>query len=116
MSDLNERMSFAKIPKILDIPDLIDMQKRSYENFLQLNIAPEKREIQGLQVAFLDSFPITSSDDTLSLDFIKYTLDEPKCTVMEAISNDLTYTRALRATFRLINKDTTGNVRQISEQ
>jgi len=116
MGDLNKSMNFAKIPKILEIPDLIDMQKKSYENFLQFAVPPENRELQGLQVVFLDSFPVSNSDDTLSLDFVKYTLDEPKCTVMEAIENDLTYTRALRATFRLINKDITGNVKQISEQ
>lgn len=116
MSDLNVSMNFAKIPKILEIPDLIDMQKKSYESFLQFDISPENRELQGLQVAFLDSFPINNSDGTLSLDFVKYSLDEPKCSVMEAIENDLTYTRALRATFRLINKDITGNIKQISEQ
>jgi DNA-directed RNA polymerase subunit beta len=116
MRELEKTMNFARIPDILELPDLVDMQKKSYKSFLQTDIKPENRELCGLQAAFLDVFPVTNADETLSLDFVKYVIDDPKCSVREAISKDLTYTVPLKAVMQLVNKDLTGNVRQITEQ
>ncbi|MDR0723711.1 MAG: DNA-directed RNA polymerase subunit beta [Endomicrobium sp.] len=116
MRELIKARNFARIPDILDLPDLVDMQKMSYKGFLQMDIKPENRKLNGLQASFLDVFPVTNADETLVLDFVKYILDEPKCSPKEAIQKDLTYTVSLKAVMRLTTKDIAGNVKQITEQ
>ena len=66
------RKSFGKISKVIDIPNLIDMQRDSYERFLQRDVPPEERQDVGLQGAFRSVFPIRDFSDTSSLDFVKY--------------------------------------------
>ena len=66
------RRNFGKIDKIVDIPSLIDMQKRSYERLLQKDMPPEKRQDIGLQGAFNSVFPIHDFAGTSSLEFVKY--------------------------------------------
>ena len=58
------RKSFSKIPKVIEIPNLIDIQKHSFHKFLQANVAPEKREDTGLQGVFNDVFPIKDFNET----------------------------------------------------
>jgi DNA-directed RNA polymerase subunit beta len=116
MADLKNTVNFARIPNILELPDLVDMQKKSYKNFLQLDIDPEKREMQGLESAFLDVFPVFNSDETLILDFVKYILEKPKYSEDESIEKDVTYTIPLKAVMRLTQKEITGKVKQITEQ
>ena len=77
------RKSFAKIDSLIDIPNLIDIQKRSYDKFLQLSADPMKREDTGLQAVFKRVFPIKDFNDTASLDFVKYEIDQPKYDVDE---------------------------------
>jgi DNA-directed RNA polymerase subunit beta len=64
------RKSFAKIPSVLEIPNLIDIQKQSFEKFLQTNVEAEKRENVGLQSVFHSVFPIKDFNDTASLEFV----------------------------------------------
>ena len=116
MADLKNTINFARIPNILELPDLVDMQKKSYKSFLQLDIDPEKREMQGFQAAFLDVFPVFNSDETLILDFVKYIVEKPKYTEDEAIEKDVTYTMPLKAIMRLTQKEINGKVKQITEQ
>ena len=66
------RRSFGKIDKIIDIPNLIEIQKRSYDRFLQKDISPDDRKDFGLQGAFKSIFPIRDFSGTSSLEFIKY--------------------------------------------
>ena len=73
-NDPRLRRSFAKIPSILEIPNLIDIQKQSFERFLQLRVEQEKRENVGLQAVFNSVFPIKDFNDTASLEFVGYTL------------------------------------------
>ncbi len=109
-------VNFARIPKILDLPDMVEMQKKSYKSFLQVDISANKREMQGLQAAFLDIFPVANSDESLVLDFVDYTLDPPKYSEDEAIEKDVTYTLSLKANMRLTQRDASGKVKQITEQ
>jgi len=78
------RKTFAKIAKTIDIPNLINIQKQSYEKFLQADIPPEKREDLGLQGVFKSVFPIRDFNETSSLEFVSYHLEKP--TSMSATS------------------------------
>src|SRR3989304_9248356 len=82
-NNLRFRRTFGRIKKIIDIPNLIDIQKRSYEEFLQKDGAPEARKDQGLQAVFKSVFPIKDFNETASLEFVRYTLRDPKYDVGE---------------------------------
>ncbi len=93
----NVRMSFAKINEVLDMPNLIEVQKNSYNWFLE----------EGLQEVFSDVSSITDYTGNLVLEFVGYRLDEePKYTVEQCKERDVTYAAPLRVRARLINKET----------
>src|SRR5690606_13718844 len=96
-----ERRSFSKIPEVLDLPDLIEIQRRSYEWFLK----------EGLLEMFHDISPIQDFTGNLVLEFVSYTLGEPKYTIEECKDRDATYAAPLRVKVRLINKET-GEVKE----
>src|SRR5260370_4322538 len=85
------RKNYAKVNKIIDIPNLIDIQKQSYEKFLQKDIAPEQREKVGLQAVFSSVFPIKDFSETASLDFVSYNLEKPKYDVEECRQRGMTF-------------------------
>ena len=91
MADLKNTINFARIPNILELPDLVDMQKKSYKNFLQLDIKTEERDMQGLEAAFQDVFPVFNSDDEQKITDLKFNIPYSKNITLE-IPNDLEYT------------------------
>jgi DNA-directed RNA polymerase subunit beta len=100
--NLRIRRNFGKIKKIVDIPNLIEIQRRSYEEFLQLNVpAGERRDI-GLQGVFKSVFPIKDFNETASLEFVSYTLGEPKYSVEECHERGMTYAAPLKVTIQLV--------------
>lgn len=100
-----KRKNFGKSPKVLDVPDLIAIQKDSYEWFLQRNVPPEKRKKQGLQELFMDIFPITDYTGNLVLEFVEYNVGEPKYTEDDASERGTSYQVPLEITLRLKNKE-----------
>ncbi len=72
------RKHFGKLKKIIEVPNLIDIQKRSYDKFLQREIPVDEREDIGLQAVFKSVFPIKDFGETSSLEFVSYALDRPK--------------------------------------
>ncbi len=74
-----ERKDFSTIRTSLAIPNLIDVQRRSYERFLQMNLLPDEREGRGLQAVFTSIFPFSDFRETCSLDFVKYTIGDWQC-------------------------------------
>ncbi|MBW2030185.1 MAG: DNA-directed RNA polymerase subunit beta [Deltaproteobacteria bacterium] len=115
------RRNFGKIDKIIGIPNLIEIQKESYERFLQMGVLPEERVEMGLQGAFKSVFPIHDFSGTSSLEFIRYTFEEPKYGEDECINKGMTYEAPLRLTVRLVVFDTdvtdgTKSIRDIKEQ
>lgn len=115
------RKNFAKIKKVLEIPNLIDIQKRSYESFLQKSIRPEDRIDVGLQGVFKSVFPIRNYNDTCSLEFVSYSLGEPKYDIEECRQREMTYAVSLKVVLRLVvwdvNHETKErNIRDIKEQ
>ena len=83
------------------MPHLLDIQVRAFESLLQLDAAAHDREDVGLERVFKDLFPITDVHENFSLDFIRYTLGEPKYSVEECIERDMTYSAPLKATLTL---------------
>src|ERR1700720_3296698 len=93
--------NFGRFGDAVEVPPLTDVQNRSYDRFLQLEVAPEKREQFGLEGVLREIFPIESYDKTLSLDFIKYDLGKPRYDPDECRQLRLTYGRPFRVWLRL---------------
>ncbi|OQY57969.1 MAG: hypothetical protein B6245_14300 [Desulfobacteraceae bacterium 4572_88] len=115
------RRSFGKIRKIVDIPDLIGMQRESYHRFLQLSVLPEDRAAIGLQAVFKSVFPIRDFSGSASLEFVSYRFGEVKHSVGECIHRGMTYELPVKITVRLVVYDLdreTGvsSIRDIKEQ
>src|SRR5450432_556153 len=115
------RKNFAKIQKIIDIPNLIDIQKHSYDKFLQADKGPEQREDTGLQGVFKSVFPIKDFNETSSLEFVSYHLEKPKYDVDECHQRGMTYSAPIKVVVRLVvwDKDPdTGaqSIRDVKEQ
>ncbi len=96
-----QRRSYARISEVLELPNLIEIQTSSYQWFLD----------EGLREMFREISPIEDFSGNLSLEFIDYSLGEPKYTVEEAKERDVTYAAPLRVKVRLINKET-GEVKE----
>lgn len=97
-----ERKVFGKLQGMAETPpDLIEIQTKSYSDFLQADTAPSKRQNKGLQAIFKEIFPVQSYDGRYSLDFVGYTLAPAKKSYLEALLDGETYARPLHATFRL---------------
>ncbi|MFO7495461.1 MAG: DNA-directed RNA polymerase subunit beta [Desulfobacterales bacterium] len=115
------RKNFGKIKKIIDIPDLIGMQRESYQRFLQIDVPPEKRQDHGLQAVFQSVFPIKDFTGSASLEFVSYRFGEVKHDVHECIHRGMTYEIPVRITVRLVVYDVdkesgVSNIRDIKEQ
>ncbi|MFT6134145.1 MAG: DNA-directed RNA polymerase subunit beta [Cyclobacteriaceae bacterium] len=90
---------------MLEYPDFLDVQVRSFTDFFQLDTPAEKRESEGLYKVFMENFPISDSRDNYKLEFIDYTVDPPKYAVQESIERGLTYSVPLKAKLRLLCND-----------
>ena len=118
-TELSVRKDFSKIPSILEIPDLIEIQKQTFERFLQTDVEPEKRENTGLQAVFSSVFPIKDFNDSASLEFVGYTLEEPKYDVQECLQRGMTYAAPFKVTIRLVAWDQSEGsqaIRDVKEQ
>jgi len=96
------RKNFSKTPMVLETPPLMRLQTRSYEEFLQRDVPPAKREVIGLQAVFNSVFPIHDFNKTVSLEFVSYSLEEPKYTVKECRQRGLSYEAPLKVVVRLV--------------
>jgi len=115
------RKSFGKIPLVTSLPNLVEVQKRSFDSFLQLKIDPEKREDIGLHSIFKSVFPINDYAERATVDYVSYNLGVPKYDVNECSQRGMTYGTPLLVNFRLIIWDIdeiagTKSVRDIKEQ
>ena len=115
------RKDFSKIATPVEIPNLIELQRKSYEKFLQAEILPQKRDMTGLQAVFKSVFPIEDFNKTASLEFESYTLEKPKYDVGECRQRGMTFAAPLKITVRLVVYDVdeeagTRNIRDIKEQ
>ncbi|WP_411827387.1 DNA-directed RNA polymerase subunit beta [Luteolibacter sp. AS25] len=105
-----ERLYFGKFEEVIDPPNLIEVQSRSYDEFLQKDVSPGDRSDTGLQAVFREVFPIKSYDEAIELDFVTYDIEEPKITSLESLRNSESFSAALYVTFKL--KDETGTKKE----
>ncbi|MGQ9371855.1 DNA-directed RNA polymerase subunit beta [Azospirillum sp. ST 5-10] len=115
------RKSFGRIPEVTQMPNLIEVQRSSYDHFLQMDVPPEKRANLGLQEVFRSVFPIKDFSDRAVLDFVRYELEQPKYDVEECQQRGMTFAAPLKVTLRLsvfdVEEDTgLRSIRDIKEQ
>ncbi len=115
VSEFVERKDFSRIRSSIGIPDLIEIQKRSYEQFLQMEVEPEHRADQGLQAALASVFPIADYNNTAVLEFSSYSLGTPKYDVRECLEQGMTYAVPLKLRVRLVvfDKEDKGQKRKV---
>jgi len=104
MAELNVR-NFGRLRETVEIPDLVAIQRKSYDEFLQKDVAPTKRANRGLEELFREIFPIESYDKSINLEFLYYELEEPRYSTTECRQLRLTYGYPLKITCRLKSKD-----------
>ncbi|MEC9022157.1 MAG: DNA-directed RNA polymerase subunit beta [Pseudomonadota bacterium] len=115
------RKSFGRIHEVAPMPNLIEVQKASYDQFLQINTAAKERSSSGLQAVFESVFPIRDFSENGTLEFVSYELEEPKYDVEECQLRGMTYAAPLKLTLRLVvfdlDEDTGArSIRDIKEQ
>ena len=96
------RRNFTKIKNIIEIPNLIDIQKNSYRRFLQQEVQPESRRCIGLEAVFRSVFPIKDFSETASLEYVSYTLSKPKYDVEECHQRGMTFAAPMKVRVRLV--------------
>lgn len=99
-----KRVSFKEKEEIIDLPNLIEVQIKSYKQFLQAHFLPKERENIGLQEVFTEIFPIKSYDEKTVLEFISYNLGVPKYSPEECVRRGITYNVTLKVLFRLTDE------------
>jgi len=99
-----ERISFMEKDEIIDLPNLIEVQIKSYEQFLQSDVFPDERENIGLQEVFSEIFPIKSYDEKTVIEYLSYNLGVPKYEPQECIRRGITYNVTLKVRFRLTDE------------
>jgi DNA-directed RNA polymerase subunit beta len=115
------RMSFGRIPEAVRMPNLIEVQRSSYEQFLQREVRPAQRKDEGIQAVFKSVFPIKDFNERAMLEYVSYEFEEPKYDVEECIQRDMTYAAPLKVKLRLIVWETdeetqARSVKDIKEQ
>src|SRR6201997_4831993 len=115
------RKTFGRIPEIAPMPNLIEVQRSSYDHFLQMGVPAEGRGSVGLQEVFRSVFPIRDFSERAQLEFVKYELETPKYDVEECQQRGMTFAAPLKVTLRLVvwdvDEDTgSRSIRDIKEQ
>ncbi len=95
-------VSFSKLPEAMPMPNLLDVQIRAFEVLLQTDAVAKEREDVGLERVFNEIFPISDVNENFSLEYVNYSLGDPKYSVDECIERDMTYAAPLKATLRLV--------------
>jgi len=101
----NQRINFASSKNILECPDLLEVQLKSFKDFFQLDTTPENRRNEGLYQVFQEIFPIEDTRNSYKLEFIDYFIDPPKYSIEECLQRGLTYNVPLKAKLRLSCSD-----------
>ena len=110
-----ERSSFMRIPPVTEYPNLLEIQTKSFESFIQANVPPEARQNEGLQAVFNAIFPISDSAGNFELQFVEYYIDKPKYDVRECQERGVSFAVPIKAKMRLAIKDATGETDNFTE-
>src|SRR5260370_1600230 len=115
------RKNFGRVAEVAPMPNLIEVQKSSYDHFVQMGVVPEQRASVGLQEVFKSVFPIRDFSERAQLEFVRYELEAPKYEVDECQQRGITFAAPLKVTLRLVvwdvDEDTGArSIRDIKEQ
>lgn len=102
---VNQRVNFATVKSPMPYPDFLDVQLKSFKDFLQLDTPPEKRKNDGLYKVFSENFPIADTRNNFVLEFLDYYIDPPRYTIEECLERGLTYSVPLKAKLKLYCTD-----------
>ena len=105
VSSDNQRINFATVKNPLPYPDFLEVQLKSFQDFLQLDTPPEKRNNEGLFKVFAENFPIADTRNNFVLEFLDYYIDPPRYTIDECLERGLTYSVPLKAKLKLYCTD-----------
>ena len=105
VSSDNKRINFASVKNPLPYPDFLEVQLKSFQDFLQLDTPPEKRNNEGLFKVFAENFPIADTRNNFVLEFLDYYIDPPRYTIEECLERGLTYSVPLKAKLKLYCTD-----------
>ena len=100
-----KRRNYAKIAECFEMPNLVEIQTKSYFDFLQMDVNKSKRARQGLEEVFHEVFPIESHDKAFRLEYINHTLGKPKYTILECQKRAMTYAVSLKIKVRLCSSN-----------
>jgi len=101
----NQRINFASVRNPMPCPDFLEVQLKSFKDFLQLDTPPEKRKNEGLYKVFSENFPIADTRNNFVLEFLDYYIDPPRYTIAECLEHGLTYSVPLKAKLKLYCTD-----------
>ena len=101
----NQRINFASIKNKLEYPDFLEVQLKSFQDFFQMDTAPEKRKSEGLYKVFSENFPIADTRNNFILEFLDYYVDPPRYSIDECVERGLTYSVPLKAKLKLYCTD-----------
>jgi len=110
-----QRISFAKLTSPAEMPNLLEVQLNSYEQFLQANVAAAARQNQGLHRIFSEIFPVTDVHENFTLEFVRYHIGTPRYTIRECQERNMTYSAPLKATLRLVSKEQDGKTKEVKD-
>ena len=121
VSYMRLRKHYQKIPLAIDMPYLIEVQKKSYDQFLQMDVPPSKRKKVGLQGVFSSIFPVTDFSEVVSVEFVEYSFDKPKYSVNQCRQQGMSYEVPLKVVIRLVlwDRDKSSgekSIRDVKEQ
>ena len=97
----NKRVNFASIKNPMKYPDFLEVQLKSFQDFLQLDTPPEKRKNDGLYKVFAENFPIADTRNNFVLEFLDYYIDPPHYTIDDCLERGLTYSVPLKAKLKV---------------
>jgi len=100
-----KRRSFGKIKEVVEMPNLLSVQIDSFEDFLQLGVAPRQRQRRGLHLVFESIFPVTDAHGIYSLEYVGYSIGNPRYSEEECRERGMTFAAPLRTTLRLVTRD-----------
>ncbi|MCH7878314.1 MAG: DNA-directed RNA polymerase subunit beta, partial [candidate division Zixibacteria bacterium] len=109
------RKNYGRIPDAVEMPNLLDVQLRSYRAFLQPDVPGEQRQSVGLQQIFEDVFPVSDVNEMFSLEFVRYLLGQPRYTIKECRERNMTYAAPMKATLRLISREGSGKDKTVKD-
>ena len=104
-NNITNRVNFGSLKNVVDLPDFLDIQLKSFQSFFQIGTTLDERRREGLYKAFQELFPITDSRNHFVLEFIDYTIDPPRYNIQECIDRGLTFKVPLKVKLKLYCTD-----------